>query len=362
MAATVEKTSEVDILDRVLARHADLIERGWDEKLSQKEIAEILVDLLFGVTKELPKNKLVQVRDYDEIAAEQTGAKYKWSEKPKLVGPFKYAGQVSTMLAEGLMPEEIAKALGDAGVQNHIGPSYLRVKGLLTHIEIREFFARQMAFAIRDYLKECPLEKKGGAIVCIPNMTGGVFIGSETARQLDDIHNGDEYFVWPATPYAREMRKITEVAEKDRTFAQYVEGIAPSPEQTSALICFEELRTAAETTANATNIYLGSGYTPENGVRIIEACVFDYCHPVGIERLRRLGVDKLFLVDGKTFFEVAHEKGCITDSQLATGLEWLSEPWAFTRKVLPTIAEIYRRDAEDKSILASMDAQFNAPS
>jgi hypothetical protein len=218
-----------------------------------------------------------------------------------------------------------------------MGPSYLRVKGLLTHHQIRNLFGTQVAFKIDDYLEDAPLEKPDGYVVCVPNMTGGVYIGDETSKKLQKI---SKHKIWPATPYFREARKAIEVAKPQEKLEDSVEGIMPTPDITAAINCFEELRTACETTKNATDTYRHFGYTPENGVRIDEDCVFDYGYPAGVERLRRLGVSRIYLVDGKKFMETSRKLGYISDSQCQTAKDWLEDPWKFTEKILPDVRKL----------------------
>ena len=164
--------TELEILEDALKQSDATVQRGMNERLSATEITQILTRMLFEITNNLPNNELVEVRDYGQIAERGTS---------------KYAGQSYTMLKEGLMPEDVYDGLRALDIKNHIGPSYLRVKGLLTHLPTRQFFGRQMAFLIRDYLTEKPLSKPDGFVLCIPNMTGGVWIGDETARQLATI-------------------------------------------------------------------------------------------------------------------------------------------------------------------------------
>lgn len=326
-------TNELEILEIILGKCSNIIEKG-SHQLSKEEISEVLVKMLFGLTRALPQNILVDVRDFDQIA-----------EK----GAFRYSGKIETIFKEGLMPEDVyqgLKALGptDPKDARHVGPSYLRVKGLLTHWGLRTFFGKQMAFVIQEYLENKPLSKKNGFVIFAPNMTGGVYIGDESGRQLEGLGDSPDYTVWPAAPYARETRKAIEVDKtKAPKLEDNVEGLFPSPKNTSAIFCFEELRTSCETTQNATNNYRQFGYTEENGVRIIEACVFDYRHPVGIGRMERLGVDGLYLIDGKTFFDVSRNLDYITDSQYSTAISWLRNPWVFTRKILPSITKIAER-------------------
>lgn len=314
--------AEMKTIEDVFRSLEPTIQRGLKEKLSEEETTEVLATLLFEANKMFP-DKLIEVRDYEAI---------------KSKGTFKYAGQSDTMFKERLMPEDVYKGLKDLGIDRHIGPSYLRVKGLLTHRPIRAFFGRQMAFTVQDYLRDNPPYNPNGFVVCIPNMTGGVWIGDETSRQLESVLT--DYKVWSSTPYMRESRKPIDVISPGEKFADYVEGLMPSPGNTSVILCFEELRTSAETTQNATKVYRGFGYTDENGVKIVESCVFDYGHPVGVERLKRLGVDRLYLVDGKVFFNISRKLGYISDSQYQTCIDWLNSPWEFTRKVLPDVKRL----------------------
>ena len=315
---------ELEILNSVLEKCSPITQRGLEERLNEEEITKVLAMMLFEITNNL-KDRLIEVRDYEQIAK---------------VGTFKYAGQADTMFKEGLMPEDVYEGL--KGIMKddtrHIGPIYLRVKGLLTHIPTLMFFGRQMAFTIRDYLEQNPLSKPDGFVACAPNMTGGAWIGHETGRQLSSVLT--KYKVWPATPYFREARKAIDVISPGAKLVDYVEGLLPSPQSTSCIFCFEELRTAAETTSNATKAYRGFGYTDENGVKIAEACVFDYGHPVGVERLRRLATDRLYLVDGKTFLKVSKDLRYISEYQYQTGIDWLSSPWDFTRRVLPDVKRL----------------------
>lgn len=294
-----------------------------DKKILEAEVsAETLSKLLFELTRNT-SNKLVQVRDYEEIAKK---------------GSFKYAGQRDTMFEEGLMPKDVHEGLKELGMDKHIGPSYLRVKGLLTFEEPRKFFGNQFSLLIKEYLEKNHLEKEDGCIVCIPNMTGGAWIGDETRRNLQE--DLDVYPVWPSTPYAREMRKVIEVNKQQEKIEDFVEGPLPSPENTGAIFCFEELRTAAETTRNALQIYERFGYNKENGVRLVAASVFDYEHPVGVERLKRMNVDSLYVVNGKNFFAASNDSKYISDSQYETAIDWLSNPWDFTRRILPDIKKL----------------------
>ncbi len=345
---------EFDVIDRAIAKVKPIMERGYNERLSEREIAEVLVTLLFDITKELgpvsANNVLVDVRDREKI---------------KKVGTYKYSGQANTMLNEGLIPKEVHDLLVE--LQNnpndprHIGPSYLRVKGLLTHQYIREFFGSQMAFALIDELRENP-PSKDGYIVVIPNMTGGVYIGDETRRQLDDMVsdvdtiNSRRLRVSPCTNYAREMRKEINAIDTGKRLIDFVEGPVPSPEATAVIVCGEELVTAAETTQNATVLYNSFGYDAAHGVKIIDTAVFYYGHPAGVERIRRLEQDGkaslVHLVGAKTFFDVAEEKGYITHEQRQIVADWLAEPWEWTKSVAPDLRALARAKAAPAPIAA----------
>lgn len=311
----------LEALDAVIKNSAV----GGSGRLSEEAISKLLAQLLFEATNR-SDSRLVEVRDYKDISCK---------------GPFKYSGQTQTMYDEGLMPEEVYTKLKFLGIDRHVGPSYLRVKGLLTHHEIRQVFGKQMTFAIQEQLRATKPDKPDGFVVCIPNMTGGAWIGDETARQLGDVMG--EYKIWPATPYARETRKPIDAVKNDAKFADFVEGLMPSPSKTSVIICFEELRTAAETTQNATNIYRRFGYDESNGVKIVEACVFDYGHPVGVERLNRLAVDRVYLVGGSAFIDFSRDLGYISDTAHAAAMDWLRDPWEFTRKILPDIERLSKK-------------------
>lgn len=318
-----QPSNELEILNSVLQKCSPIVQRGMKERLSEEEITQVLSMMLFEITNNL--DRLVEVRDYDTI---------------KSKGTFKYSGKADTMFQEKLIPEDVYQGLKEIMEEDtrHIGPSYLRVKGLLTHRPTRRFFGRQLAFVIRDYLTENPLPKSDGFVVCIPNMTGGAWIGDETGNQLEDVLS--QYKVWPVAPYARETRKAIDVISSGERLVDYVEGLMPSPKSTAAILPFEELRTAAETTQNATKIYKGFGYDDSNQVRIMETCLFDYGHPVGIERLNSLEVSRLYLVDGKRFLRVSKELGYISDSQYQAGIDWLTDPWEFTRRVLPDVKRL----------------------
>jgi len=320
-------SQDLEVLNNAIRKCGGSFEAGLENKLGEEEVTKVLSTLLWEITQN-SRNGLIEVRDYDQIAQK---------------GTFKYSGKADTMLKEGLMPEDVFTELKTlpgmkADDTRHIGPSYLRVKGLLTHQPSRTFFGRQMAYKIEDYLKEKPLSKQDGFVVCIPNMTGGAFIGDETRRQLETI---SKHNIWPATPYARETRKTIYLISPEEKLVDFIEGVVPTPENTSLICCFEELRTAAETTQNATYVYRNFGYDEiNNNARIAETCVFDYGHPVGVERLRRLGVDRLYLVDGKEFLETSKEQGYISDSQRQTAKDWLTDPWKFTREVIPVVKKI----------------------
>ncbi|MFQ6054787.1 MAG: hypothetical protein ACE5J3_02270 [Methanosarcinales archaeon] len=316
---------KIGIVENILKKCEPTIEKGLKEKLSEEEISEVLATSLFEASIVLGQ-RLIEVRDYETIESK---------------GTFKYSGKANTIFGEGLMPDDVYKGLKSIPElkedTRHIGPSYLRVKGLLTYKKLRELFATQMAFVIRDYLKENSLQKDGD-IVFLPNMTGGAWIGDETRRQAEKILSG--YRICPTTPYARATRKPIDVISEKLKFTDSVEGLMPSPVNTAMVINFEELRTTVETTQNAIKMLRHFGYNEENKVRLSAACVFDYRHPVGVERLRRLGVDGIYLVDGKTFFNVSREMGYITNSQHQTAIDWLSDPWGFTRKVLPYVKRL----------------------
>lgn len=303
---------------REVVHENPLLLKGLDEKLSPKELALTLSQLLFEATDRLAI-KLVEVRDHVVLR-----------EK----GPFKYSGQTETLMQEGLMPSDVYEGLRHLGIERHIGPSYLRVKSLLTDGLARRLFGRQLALVIQEYLGSKPLEKPDGLLVCIPNMTGGAWIGDETRRQLHRIGVPN---VWPVTPYARGTRKPIDAVTGTPRMIDYIEGMVPSPETTRAIFCFEELRTASETTSNALKMYRHFGYSEQSNVRLVAVSLFDYRHPIGLERLRRLGVDELHLVGGKEFFAASRESGYITAGQYETAIAWLADPWGFTREVMPYI-------------------------
>lgn len=309
-------------IEGVIKKCKDIMERGMDEKLQESEIAHVLATFLFEFTKLLGQ-KLIEVRSYEEI-----------EEK----GTFKYAGQIDTLHEEGIFPDSLFKEFKALGLSNHIGPSYLRVKGLLTHSKIRGFFARQLYFTIEHALDK--QELKEGFILFLPNMTGGAWIGDETRRHAEEL---SKYSIWKATPYVRGMRKITEVVAKE-TITNYIEGLLPPPEETACVINFEELRTTAETTQNAIQILRSFGYNETNGVKLMAACVFDYRHKACVARFERLGIEPIYLVDGLTFFKKARELGYINEEQYTTVSEWLADPWKFTEKVLPAIKALVKSD------------------
>lgn len=312
----------------------NVIEECYDIKRKDAGTsANVLSSLLFNLNP-LANGELVKVRDYDTI---------------KKDGAFKYAGQRDTMFEEGLMPEDVYKGLEKLGIDRHIGPSYLKVKGLLTLGVPREFFGKHLAAVIMDYLEKYLAENpapKEGYVVCLPNMTGGAWIGDETRRILQAIMEEDAYLkdggleVWPGTPYMREMRKVTEVVEKGAKFKDFVEGPFPTPEETAVIVDFEELVTAAETTRNALRTCERFGYDKENEVKLVAASVFNYKHPVGMKRLENVDADVLYVVDGNSFFDAAKNQGHITDAQYVAVNEWLANPWAFTRKVIPDLEKI----------------------
>lgn len=319
-------SSTLDIINEIVQECDQIFEKGEQKKLTSEEISNVLATLLFRIT-ERTGQKLIEVRDYEAIERE---------------GPFRYAGQVKTLYEEDLFPEDLYNAFRDLGLDRHVGPSYLRVKGLLTHQKVRHFFAKQLAFRIREYMQSNPPIKEYGVVLFLPNMTGGAWIGDETRRICEEMYDGEisGYEIWPCTPYARKTRKPIEVLEKEPKLVDFVEGLVPEPEETAIIFNFEELRTSAETTKNAVTGLRYFGYDDEeNNVEIVGVCVFEYDHPVCRERLKRLEVDRLYLVDGKTFFKVSYEKGYINESQYHTVMDWLNDPWGFTRKILPVLEE-----------------------
>lgn len=322
----MQSSQELKAVSDAIEKCGSNFDKGLEEKLSENVVAEILATLLFEITNN-SRNRLVEVRNYNQIAKK---------------GTFRYSGKADTMFKEELIPENVFEELktlpGNKEDTRHVGPSYLKVKGLLTHHGAREFFGRQMAYRILDHVEEIPLEKPDGFIVCSPNMTGGVYIGDETGAQLSLIPS--EYNIWPATPYMRETRKTIDVISPGEKITDFWEGLIPTVEDAALINCFEELRTAAETSQNATNIYRHFGYNDGNNVRISEACVFDYLHPVGVERVKRLGVVGLYAVSGKTFFNASANLGYINDSQLQTTKDWLDDPWKFTMEVAPLVRKL----------------------
>ncbi|RLJ06527.1 MAG: hypothetical protein DRP18_00515 [Candidatus Aenigmatarchaeota archaeon] len=305
-------------INQALDKNKELIEKGYDDELAPEESAKLLAGLLFDIT-EATGQKLVYVQNFDEIRKE---------------GPRKYAGRIDTMKEEGLIPQDVYESLKKIVPEGkHIGPVYLRVKGLLTHKVPREIFAKQLARKIgREFL-----QKIGGKYhVCLPNMTGGAFIGDETRRNLESLY---EEAIWPATPYARGMRKTISVKRNEENLTDYIEGLMPPLEETSSVINFEELRTTSETTQNTIRILKRFGYSEENDIHLVAACVFDYRHPVGVERLGRENLTQIYVVDGKTFFEQAYKNGYLDGERYEVVREWLSDPWNWTRKVIKTISE-----------------------
>lgn len=319
-------TNEIEIIENAFKKHESLMERGWKERLTIEENSQILSTLLFDLTKVLGQ-RLVEVRSYEEIA-----------EK----GVFRYAGLADTMHKEGFMPDDVYESLKELGIDRHVGPCYLKVKGLLTFALPREFFGKQCALKIDDYLTEKGITDPDRYIICIPNMTGGAWIGDQTRRELDIISAEREYKVWPATPYARSMRKIIEVSKGEEKFKDFVEGPIPPPEKTSAILGFEELRTAAETTTNALNIYERFGYSKENNVSLIAASVFDYRHQAGVGRLEKLEVDGIYQVSGEAFFNASKNLGYISGSQHEAASDWLKDHWEFTRNIMSDIRKVVK--------------------
>lgn len=306
-------------LKEIMEKCNPIIEKGMEEKLSAEETAEVLSIMLFETTRKLDQ-KLVEVRDFEAI---------------KEKGAFKYAGLVENMCEEGILPKPVLEKFLAAGLDRHIGPSYLRVKGLLTHKKPRKFFAKQLAFTIKEELDKSQV-KKEGFVLFLPNMTGGAWIGDETMRQAEKIFERE---IWPAVPYMRNMRKVTEVIAKE-SIVDYIEGILPKASETTAIINFEELRTTAETTTNAVQILRKSGYDGDGSIKITAASVFDYRHLVGVERLNRLGIAGLYLVDGMTFFKKSKELGYINEAQFSSASEWLQDPWQYSEKTLSALTAL----------------------
>ncbi|MCX6814525.1 MAG: hypothetical protein NTY20_02675 [Candidatus Aenigmarchaeota archaeon] len=307
-----------EVIQNAIKKCGASFEKGKEEKLTKKEIAKILATELFEITNGTGQ-KLVEVRDYDAM---------------KKKGPFKYSGQVDTLHAEGLLPHDLFEQFQELGLGRHSGPSYLRVKGLITDDETRDVLGKQMAYLLKDYFKEKPPSKEG-YVLLVPNMTGGAWIGIKTKEQSKGVLP-PEVKLWRTTPYARETRKTIDVIPQEAKIVDYIEGVLPSPDETSAIVSFEELRTTAETTKNAINIFRGFEYIdPE----FIASCVFDYRHPAGTERLKRMHVSELYLVGGADFFEATRELGYISESQYKTTVDWLSDWHGFSREMMPILKE-----------------------
>lgn len=351
--------TQADVIDTFMDKNDALVQRGRHERLHSKEVAQLLSTLLFEVSKAFPDDGLVRVRDFNEIGQK---------------GPFKYAGQLVTMKKEGLIPDDVFAGLvtvqlgrAKPGEESHVGPSYLKVKSLLTNWRVREFAARQVAYAIFEHLIEHPPQNRTGYVVAIPNMTGGAFIGDEIGKQLSQLINeaaarvnglgslphmsgantGTSKYdtaslgtiaalkVWAATPYMRAMRKETEVQATKPQLNSLVEGSIPAPAQTAVIMVIEELRTASETTSNAARTYLDYGYTPENGVGLLDVSFFDYRHPVGVARMQKMNIPAIYVVPGIEMFDAARKDDYISVMQHSTVSSWLRDPWEFTRRILP---------------------------
>ncbi|HUC38730.1 MAG TPA: hypothetical protein VL944_01200 [Candidatus Acidoferrum sp.] len=344
--------SAADVIDSVMDKYSDVVERGKLGRLEQREVAGVLAAALFEVSRTFPDEALVRVRDYDQIA---------------IKGPFKYAGQVGTMKKEGLIPDDVYEGLVSvqagrvkAGDESHVGPSYLKVKGLMTNWRFREFAGRQAAFVILDHLIENPPQNRSGYIVAIPNMTGGAQIGDEIGKQLHALLEKfiqqypdsplSDLKVWPGTPYMRAARKETEIAKTKPQLNSLVEGFPLKPAEVAVILVIEELRTASETTQNARRTYEEYGYSPARGVDIYDVSFFDYRHPVGVQRAAREKAPALYVVPGFDMFLEASKQGYISDSQLNTARDWLSDPWEFTRRILPAMKSL--REKEDAAAAA----------
>jgi hypothetical protein len=318
----------MQVVEDAIAKCGPTFQAGLEKKLSNEEVTGVLTTLLWEITNN-SDNKLVEIRDMEQIAKK---------------GTFRYSGKAETMRNENLLPEDVFQELktlpGNKDDTRHVGPSYLRVKGLLTQHDAREFFGTQTAFRILDHLEEHPLLKPQGYVVCSPNMTGGVYIGDETGKKLRKVAAGTKVNAWSATPYLREQRKAIDTIASNDKIENYWEGYKPTIEEAGLVVCFEELRTAAETTKNATELYRHFGYNEENGVQIGEGSLFDYVHPVGAERMKRLNVVPIYAVSGDAFFKASLEKNYINKSQFETAEFWINKPWEFTKEVAPLVRKL----------------------
>ena len=113
-------------IDDILFSLNNDIDKGLKEKVTEEQITTFLVNLIFKINAVLP-HKIIEVRDYDEI---------------KCKGAFKYAGRIISLFKEGLLSDDIFKDLIKMQIDRHIGPAYIRVKGLLTHQLIRTYLSR----------------------------------------------------------------------------------------------------------------------------------------------------------------------------------------------------------------------------
>ena len=295
------------------------LRKSHNNKLSEEEITKAFSALLFEINMRCPEYSLAVIRDKEQI---------------RKTGIFKYSGQSETLTNEGLMPKYICNKLLEYNIDRHIGPSYLKLKGLLTEEKIRKFFGEQLAYFIGDYLNKNPIDKEG-FIVIIPNMTGGAWIADETRRQL--TKNSSIYKIWPATPYMRAPRELSDLKRSDIKLSDYVEGFLPNPKDTSMIICFEDMVNTAEMSKNAIEFYKRVGYNSSSRVKYLVAAVFDYEHIAAIKRFTDLDAVCVSLVKGRNYFKVAKYQNYITETQYSTAIDWLVDPWNFTKNIMPFI-------------------------
>ena len=309
-----------DVIHQVMLKHKQIIAYGQKHFQPSWKIDIVLADLLFSVSEKAPGFELVRVLDREQL---------------KTTMPAKYAGQLNTMLAEGLIPPDVAASMQALGLDRHIGPSYLKVKMLMTSWEAREFFARQVAYRIREWLKANVAPDPERFIQVIPNMTGGAQVGDSIAKHLHQMCKGTGYRILPATPYMRDMRKETKVGEKGERINNHVEGFILPPERVLVNVIVEELMTVLETTGNAAKKYRQHGYTKENGVTLLAASVFNYGHPVGEGRAKALGLPTVYATRGAGVFGAGRNMRKLSPEKLENVEKWLANCWAWTMDVLP---------------------------
>jgi len=283
----------------------ELIEKGKENKLSQKEVAKVLARTLF-------LTKLGQIRDYEQIAKE---------------GPFKYEGNLERMRNEKLIPEDVYEILKNRIKKDPrmVGPLDLKIENLLTFLHVKNFYAKQLCFHILDYLNISYDEK----CLILRIAPGGMDLGGEILEQLKNTSN--KYNFWSFSPYIRNTRKPV----GSSSFEDSSEYVGPPLPPSNKVFLIDDVINYAENIFDSIKILRNFGY---DDVEIIPTCILDYENPIGKKRLEKLGiVNTLYLSTAKDLIEAANDLWLITESQYKTAKSFLEDPFEFCLEIAPYI-------------------------